>query len=59
MYTQSVLSKPAYDQVANLVLEEIIATNTIPLQQESDKIKVLDIAPCILPFIERTFINNY
>ena len=42
--THPVLSGKAYDNINNSVLEELVVTDTIPLQQQSDKIKVLTVA---------------
>jgi len=42
--THPVLSGPAYERINNSVLEELIVTDTIPLREESEKIKVLPIA---------------
>jgi ribose-phosphate pyrophosphokinase len=39
--THAVLSGPAYDRINNSLLEELVVSDTIPLKQESDKIKVL------------------
>ncbi len=36
-----VLSGPAYDRINNSVLTELLVTDTIPLREKSDKIKVL------------------
>lgn len=36
-----VLSGPAYDRINNSVLTELLVTDTIPLKEKSDKIKVL------------------
>ena len=43
--THPVLSGPAYDRINNSSLTELITTNTIPLKQESPKIKVLSVGP--------------
>ena len=43
--THPVLSGPAYERVEASQLEEMVVTDTIPLRQESSKIKVLSIAP--------------
>lgn len=40
-----ILSGKAYENIENSALEELITTDTIPLKQKSDKIKVLPIAP--------------
>ncbi|QNF33941.1 ribose-phosphate pyrophosphokinase [Adhaeribacter swui] len=42
--THAVLSGPAYERIENSVLEELVVSNTIPLRQESSKIKVLSFA---------------
>jgi ribose-phosphate pyrophosphokinase len=42
--THAVLSGKAYDNINNSVLEELVVTDTIPLTQKSDKIKVLTVA---------------
>ena len=42
--THAVLSGPAYERIENSVLEELVVSNTIPLHQESSKIKVLSFA---------------
>ncbi|MNQ71768.1 Ribose-phosphate pyrophosphokinase [compost metagenome] len=42
--THAVLSGKAYETVENSVLEELIVTDTIPLKQESPKIKQLSTA---------------
>jgi ribose-phosphate pyrophosphokinase len=42
--THGVLSGKAYENIENSVLEELVITDTIPLKQESSKIKVLTVA---------------
>lgn len=42
--THGVLSGKAYDNIANSVLEELVITDTIPMTQKSDKIKVLSVS---------------
>lgn len=42
--THPVLSGKAYDNINNSVLEELVVTDTIPLKQKSDKIRVLTVA---------------
>ncbi len=44
MCTHPVLSGKAYDNINESVLEELVVCDTIPLKQESDKIKVLSTA---------------
>lgn len=43
MCTHAVLSGPAYERIKDSHLTELIVTDTIPLKQESDKIKVLSV----------------
>lgn len=42
--THPVLSGNAYDNVQNSVLEELVVTDTIPLKQKTNKIKVLSVS---------------
>lgn len=42
--THPVLSGNAYDNINNSVLEELVVSDTIPLRQQSPKIKVLSVA---------------
>ena len=42
--THPVLSGKAYDNIENSILEEIVVSDTIPLKQESKKIKVLTVS---------------
>lgn len=42
--THPVLSGNAYENIAGSALEEIVVTDTIPLKQESEKIKVLSVS---------------
>lgn len=44
MCTHAVLSGPAFERIENSVISELIVTDTIPLKQESSKIKVLSVA---------------
>ena len=54
--THPVLSGPAYDRIENGSIDELIVTNTIPLKQESAKIKVLSAANLLGEVIRR--VNN-
>ena len=45
--THPVLSGPAYERINASGLTEVITTNTIPLRQQSEKIRVLTIAPLL------------
>lgn len=55
--THPVLSGPAYERIEKSSLEELIVTDTIPLHQESPKIKVLTVADIFADVIEKVY--NY
>jgi ribose-phosphate pyrophosphokinase len=42
--THGVLSGKAYENIENSMLSELVITDTIPIKQESSKIKVLTVA---------------
>ena len=42
--THAILSGKAYDNIEKSALEELVVTDTLPLKQESDRIKVLSVA---------------
>ena len=44
MTTHAVLSGPAYERIEDSVLTELVVTDTIPLKQDCEKIKVLSVA---------------
>lgn len=52
--THPVLSGPAYERIDNSVLTELLITDTIPLRQESSKIKVLSCAKLFARAIRNT-----
>ncbi|HIP37159.1 MAG TPA: ribose-phosphate pyrophosphokinase [Crocinitomix sp.] len=43
--THAVLSGPAYERIENSSIVELVVTDSIPLKKQSDKIKVLSVAP--------------
>jgi ribose-phosphate pyrophosphokinase len=51
--THPVLSGKAYENISNSVLTELVVTDTIPLRQECDKIKVLSVAELFAKAIGR------
>lgn len=55
--THPILSGPAYDRVEQSALKELIVTDSIPLKQKSDKIKVLSVAPMFADVINKIY--NY
>ena len=54
MATHGVLSGKAYENIEGSVLEELIITDTIPLKQKSNKIKVLSCAKLFSKAIRNT-----
>ncbi|MCX7987727.1 MAG: ribose-phosphate pyrophosphokinase [Bacteroidales bacterium] len=55
--THPVLSGPAYERIENSQITEVIVTDTIPLKQQSAKIKVLTIADLFADTINKVY--NY
>lgn len=55
--THAVLSGPAYERIEQSFLDEVLVTNTIPLQYESKKIIVLSIADLFGDVIKKVY--NY
>jgi ribose-phosphate pyrophosphokinase len=45
MTTHPILSGAAYDRIENSILTELVVSDTIPLKNQSDKIKVVSCAP--------------
>ena len=58
LITHPVLSGKAYENIENSVLEELVVCNTIPLRQESPKIKVLSVADLFAVAIRNAFENK-
>ncbi len=56
--THPVLSGKAYENIENSHLEELVVCDTIPLKQESSKIKVLPTAELFAVAIRNTFENK-
>jgi len=55
--THAVLSGPAFERISASKLTELIVTDTIPLQKQSDKIRVLSVAELFADVIKR-LVNN-
>ena len=53
--THPVLSGKAYENLASGALDELIVTNTIPLKQPCDNIKVVSVAPLFGEVIRRIY----
>ena len=58
MITHPVLSGKAYENIESSVLEELVVCDTIPLRQESSKIKVLSVAELFAVAIRNAFENK-
>lgn len=56
--THAVLSGPAYDRLQSGDLDELVITDTIPLKQNCDKIKILSAAPLFAEVIRRVYNNE-
>ncbi|MEA3449099.1 MAG: ribose-phosphate pyrophosphokinase [Bacteroidota bacterium] len=53
--THPVLSGPAYKRIENSCLKEVVVTDSIPLKQQSDKIRVLGIADLFADIIRKVY----
>jgi len=58
MITHPVLSGNAYANIENSVLEELVVCDTIPLKQESPKIKVISVADLFAIAIRNAYENK-
>ncbi len=56
--THPVLSGKAYENIENSVLEELVVCDTIPLKQETSKIKVLSVAELFAVAIRNAYENK-
>lgn len=56
--THAVLSGPAFERIEKSKLTELIVTDTIPLKQKSDKIRVLTVADLFADIIRRMVKNE-
>lgn len=56
--THAVLSGPAYERIEKSKITELIVTDTIPLKQKSDKIRVISIAPLFADVIHKLIHNE-
>lgn len=55
--THAVLSGPAYERLTNSAITELIVTDTIPLKQDHEKIRVITVADLFADVIRR-MVNN-
>lgn len=56
--THAVFSGMALERIANGALDEVIVTDTIPLKQHHEKIKVVSVAPLFAEVIRRIYRNE-
>ena len=56
--THGVLSGPAFDRIMDSSLDELVITNTIPLQKECEKITILDTSDLFAEVIRRVYFNE-
>lgn len=56
--THAVLSGPAYERIAKSGLTELVVTDTIPLKQKSDKIRVVSTASLFADVIRKLVANE-
>ena len=56
--THPVLSGPAYDRIKNGELDELVVSDTIPVKQDLDRIKILSVAPTFAEVIRRVYHNE-
>lgn len=56
--THGVLSGKAYENIKSDALDELVVSNSLELQEKSDKIKVLTVAPLFAEVIRRVYHNE-
>ena len=60
--THPVLSGPAYERIATGAIDELVVTDTIPLKEQNEHIKVISVAPLFAEVIRRVYhdesVNN-
>lgn len=56
--THAVLSGPAYERITNSKITELIVTDTIPLKEEHEKIRVISVAELFADVIMRLMNNQ-
>ncbi|MBN2805577.1 MAG: ribose-phosphate pyrophosphokinase [Prolixibacteraceae bacterium] len=53
--THPILSGNAYENIEKSALQEVFFTDTIPLKQQSDKIKIISLAPLLADVIDKVY----
>lgn len=56
--THPILSGPAFQRIENSPIDEVLVTDTVSLNQPSDKIKVLSVANIFAEAIQRIHTNH-
>ena len=60
--THPVLSGPAYERISAGAIDELVVTDTIPLKEQNEHIKVISVAPLFAEVIRRVYhdesVNN-
>jgi len=56
--THPILSGPAYERIENSALAEVLVTDSVPLKQSSDKIKVISVAEMFADVIYKAYNNQ-
>jgi ribose-phosphate pyrophosphokinase len=56
--THPILSGPAYQRIDDSPIDELLVTDTVPLQRPSDKIRVLSVAGIFAEAIQRIHTND-
>ena len=56
--THAVLSGEAYKRIEESVLDEVVLSDSIPLREKCDKIKILSVAPLFAEVVRRIYHNE-
>jgi ribose-phosphate pyrophosphokinase len=53
--THAILSGPAYQRINDSTLKEVYFTDTIPLHQQNEKIKIISMAPLLADVLDKVY----
>jgi ribose-phosphate pyrophosphokinase len=53
--THAILSGPAYQRINDSALKEVYFTDTIPLHQQNEKIKIISMAPLLADVLDKVY----
>ena len=56
--THPVLSGPAYERIATGAIDELVVTDTIPLREQNEHIKVISVAPLLAEVMRRVYLDE-